>query len=84
MKKTSNHYLKRFFIVDFLATIPGQVIYLFPALKDLYHLLTYFRVVRIRKIPEAYSLLVKFFPINTTNHRIRKVEYIAALMLYYI
>ena len=85
LKKTSKHYLYRFFVVDFLATVPGQVIYFFPGLRQVYYLLTYLRVVRIRKIPEAYSVLVRLYlPININQYRVLKFESIVALVLYYI
>ena len=51
LKKTAKLYLHRFFMIDFLATVPGQVIYLFPSMRTIYYILTYFRVVRIRKLP---------------------------------
>ena len=85
LKKTAKHYIGKFFIPDFLSTVPTQIIKPFTSLRTYYFFLIYLRVVRVRKVPEAYSLLFRYYiPVNTTKHRIIKMETIAALVLYYV
>ena len=85
LKLTSKAYLKGWFLFDFVATIPGLIVYFMPNGRSWYYLLNYLRIIRLRKFTTAYALLVKYhLPINTTKHMIRKYESVFAIILYYI